>query len=75
MSGSTGEPSAERAERADVSVLLGLAGVLRRTGVLAATVSFSNGDQIETDAGVVAEILEVGEYTRPAEYVGEPEGH
>lgn len=40
-----------------------------------ATVSFSNGDQIETDAGVVAEILEVGEYTRPAEYVGEPEGH
>lgn len=40
-----------------------------------ATVSFSNGDQIETEAAVVAPILEVDEYIRPAEYVGEPEGH
>lgn len=40
-----------------------------------ATVAFSNGDQIETDAAVVGEILEAGEYDRPAEYVGESEEH
>lgn len=40
-----------------------------------ATVTFSNGDQIETDAAVVGEILEAGEYDRPAEYVGESEEH
>ena len=36
-----------------------------------ATVSFSNGDRIETKAAVVGEILEAGEYTRPTEFVGE----
>lgn len=40
-----------------------------------ATVSFSNGDRIETEAAVVGEILEAGEYTRPTEFVGESEGH
>lgn len=40
-----------------------------------ATVSFSNGDQIETEAGVMAEILEIGEYTRPSETAAATEGH
>ncbi|UVE94541.1 hypothetical protein [Dietzia sp. B32] len=40
-----------------------------------ATVAFSNGDRIETEAAVVGEILEAGEYDRPAEYVGESEEH
>ena len=40
-----------------------------------ATVSFSNGAQIETEAAVVGHLLEGHDYTRPAEYVGEPEGH
>lgn len=40
-----------------------------------ATVSFSNGEQIETEAAVMGNIVEVGEYTRPTEYVGESEEH
>ena len=35
-----------------------------------ATVSFSNGDRIETDAGIVGELLESDAYERPAEYAG-----
>lgn len=40
-----------------------------------ATVSFSNGDRIETEAAVVGELVEAGEYTRPTEYAGESEEH
>lgn len=42
---------------------------------LPATVSFSNGDQIELDAAIMAEILEIGEYTRPAQAPAATEGH
>ena len=40
-----------------------------------ATVSFSNGERIELDAAVMAEHLEIGEYTRPAETAAPSEGH
>lgn len=40
-----------------------------------ATVSFSNGDQIELDAAVMADPVESGEYTRPAESAAPSEGH
>lgn len=40
-----------------------------------ATVSFSNGDRIEMDAAIITEIPAGGEYTRPAEYAGQSEGH
>lgn len=40
-----------------------------------ATISFSNGDQIETDAAVMPEILEIAEYTRPSETPAASEGH
>ena len=40
-----------------------------------ATVSFSNGDQIETEAAVVAELLEIGEFSRPSETAAATEGH
>lgn len=51
------------------------AGDLNVGASVPATVVFSNGDRIETDAAVVGEILEAGEYERPAEYVGESEEH
>ncbi|MGN0100817.1 MAG: hypothetical protein ACI39C_07755, partial [Dietzia sp.] len=40
-----------------------------------ATVTFSTGDRIETQAAVVGELVEAGEYVRPTEFVGESEGH
>ena len=40
-----------------------------------ATVSFSNGDRIETEAAVMASILEAGEFTRPAATAAATEGH
>lgn len=40
-----------------------------------ATISFSNGEQIELDAAVMAETIEIGEYTRPAETAAPSEGH
>lgn len=40
-----------------------------------ATVSFSNGDKIETNAGVIAEITVAGEYDRPSASATPSEGH
>lgn len=40
-----------------------------------ATLSFSNGDQIDTDAAVMGSIVEAGDFTRPAEAAGATEGH
>ena len=51
------------------------AGELSPGTSVPATVSFSNGDQLETDAAIVTETPEAGVYTRPAEYAGHSEGH
>lgn len=40
-----------------------------------ATLTFSNGDQVDTLAGVISEITVAGEFTRPSETVAPPEGH
>lgn len=40
-----------------------------------ATLSFSNGDEVELRAGVVAETPGPGEYTRPSETAAPSEGH
>lgn len=40
-----------------------------------ATLTFSNGDELEIPVGVVAETPEPGEYTRPAETAAPAEGH
>lgn len=42
---------------------------------LPATINFSNGDQIDMQAGVITAVPEAGQYTRPAEYAGQSEGH
>lgn len=42
---------------------------------LPATISFSNGEQIELDAAIMAEVLEIDSYTRPAETAAPTEGH
>ncbi|KAA0917906.1 hypothetical protein [Dietzia sp. ANT_WB102] len=40
-----------------------------------ATIAFSNGDQIQTEAAVVGEVLKAGTYDRPTDYAGESEEH
>lgn len=48
---------------------------LRMGTSVPATLSFSNGDQIETNAAVMGSIVEAGDYTRPADAAGTTEGN
>lgn len=71
----TPEPSPEGVCVEQTTATLPGADDLKIGTSVPATVSFSNGAQIETQAAVIAPVLEAGEYTRPAEYVGESEEH